>query len=307
MMKKRAFTLIELLVVIAIIALLLSIIIPALQNAKNLAAAAVCLANESSMTKAWLQYAEANKGFLMDGDTGDTLTGWNNVTIPENGTNVAYRVHNFVADPQNVAGARSNKDLTDKQRGYQKGALWPYIEAMKAYNCPADKRWTKPATNPYSAFGLPCIGEYRSYSMGAPYSLWTVQQNSATMESAAVVRKLNEIVSPGSKIVWLEEADGFGINHRTWNVYLGQYVWVDPFAIWHNGSSTFGYADGHAERHKWVDEITQTMAKYQFKNSANPRPEYNYPGYGSLPLNQRTDYLWFRAGYIPGRAKIPLN
>jgi prepilin-type N-terminal cleavage/methylation domain-containing protein len=58
------FTLIELLVVISIIALLLSILMPALQRAKDSAKAVVCLANSKQMGYAISLYAENNKGWL---------------------------------------------------------------------------------------------------------------------------------------------------------------------------------------------------------------------------------------------------
>jgi prepilin-type N-terminal cleavage/methylation domain-containing protein len=70
-MKKRnrlhhkAFTLIELLVVIAIIALLLAILMPALQIAKKKAAAAVCLVNTRNLSLAWYMYAQENDGKIM--------------------------------------------------------------------------------------------------------------------------------------------------------------------------------------------------------------------------------------------------
>jgi prepilin-type N-terminal cleavage/methylation domain-containing protein len=51
--KKAAFTLIELLVVISIIALLLSILMPALNRAKELTRAVICTSNQGQLSKAW--------------------------------------------------------------------------------------------------------------------------------------------------------------------------------------------------------------------------------------------------------------
>ena len=58
-----AFTLIELLVVVAIIALLVSILVPSLQNARELARCAVCSANQRAAFGAVQFYAEDNSGW----------------------------------------------------------------------------------------------------------------------------------------------------------------------------------------------------------------------------------------------------
>jgi len=63
-MKRKAFTLIELLVVIAIIALLLSIILPALKRVKNAARETVCKAHLRQIVLAGLTYADQNKDFF---------------------------------------------------------------------------------------------------------------------------------------------------------------------------------------------------------------------------------------------------
>lgn len=64
MFRKKAFTLIELLVVIAIIALLLSILMPALQKAKFAGQAIVCRNNLKSIGMAAMLYAEDHEQTL---------------------------------------------------------------------------------------------------------------------------------------------------------------------------------------------------------------------------------------------------
>jgi prepilin-type N-terminal cleavage/methylation domain-containing protein len=54
--KRRAFTLVELLVVVAIIALLVSILMPSLSRAKNLARVTICACNMSVAGRGVLQY-----------------------------------------------------------------------------------------------------------------------------------------------------------------------------------------------------------------------------------------------------------
>jgi len=62
MSKRTGFTLIELLVVIAVIALLLSILVPALRKVKKTAKVVVCKSNLRQLTMGVRLYAEANNG-----------------------------------------------------------------------------------------------------------------------------------------------------------------------------------------------------------------------------------------------------
>ncbi len=60
--RQRAFTLIELLVVIAIIAVLMAILIPALQRVKRQAAAVVCKSNLHTWGMIWHMYTQDHEG-----------------------------------------------------------------------------------------------------------------------------------------------------------------------------------------------------------------------------------------------------
>jgi len=60
----HGFTLIELLVVIAIIALLMGILMPALQRVKKQARSAACMANMHQWSQIWAMYCQDNDGFF---------------------------------------------------------------------------------------------------------------------------------------------------------------------------------------------------------------------------------------------------
>lgn len=64
---KQAFTLIELLVVIAIIAILASLLMPALSRAKQEGKRAVCLSNLKQLSLMWMMYADDNNDAIVNG------------------------------------------------------------------------------------------------------------------------------------------------------------------------------------------------------------------------------------------------
>ncbi len=118
-MKSKAFTLIELLVVIAIIAVLMAILMPSLNAARDQAKRVHCRSNVKTLSLAWFMYKDDYSDTLVNGNTGNGA--W--VTNPPNGANLQQQKDAIAA-----------------------GALFSYAgKDTDVYHCPSDRR--KQGTN----------------------------------------------------------------------------------------------------------------------------------------------------------------
>ncbi len=93
---RTGFSLIELLVVIAVIALLVSLLLPALAGVRRAARTAQCLSNLRSLEQAQALYSHDHKGALIDvglahGGVGDEALSWVNTLSEYYGTRLVVR------------------------------------------------------------------------------------------------------------------------------------------------------------------------------------------------------------------------
>jgi len=97
--RLKGFTLIELLVVVAIIALLISILLPSLSNAKKQAAAAACMSNLKQVTFALGMYRQDERGYLPDGPVGSL---WSEAAwgVPKKDLWFNLLVPKYIGDPK---------------------------------------------------------------------------------------------------------------------------------------------------------------------------------------------------------------
>ena len=125
----KGFTLVELLVVISIIALLLSVLMPALSKAREAGKRAVCLNNLKSLAVTWMMYADDNNDRLVNAMTSP---------LRKKGLNWNWETKNpsfwsYFHGPSWVGWWDDPGNLKAQIRAIEIGTLYPYCENVKLY------------------------------------------------------------------------------------------------------------------------------------------------------------------------------
>jgi prepilin-type N-terminal cleavage/methylation domain-containing protein/prepilin-type processing-associated H-X9-DG protein len=293
--SKPGFTLVELLVVIGIIALLIAILLPALNKARETAIRTKCLSNVRQMGIAILMYCTENKGVFPSLGTG------------KNGAVLATNSEMLHWQLDNPTTGKSTPSLTLQQGGVYDPliatqGIGPYLKVsptnVNMLRCPSD---------PSYMYRTGFTGENQSYSFS--YSInWDF--NGDTPINTVVVpggrHKITQVSDPADKILVIEE-DERTLDDSMCSIVETQVYWgdgnrlcmrhdavfgrkPDPMAITYpsktpwmpnaNGQGNVSFVDGHAAT------VARSYAHIASHTCGNLTDMPNPPG--DIPMHYNT-------------------
>ena len=254
--RRASFTLIELLVVIAVIAILASLLLPALTRAREQAQITQCLSNLRLIGLGVNMYVEEHAD-----------------TFPCRDSEQAGKP----GPRENYANALGGPDPNPVFLSYIAPAtnrpLYPYLGKSAVFHCPADKGmedfYTPEAWKPTKYAALGC-----SYRLNAALLNDTVQTPADPSYNLA-----------GKKESWAPEPAHFILLHEP------PAFWFDTYYHWHfaRGATTITPAQLDQDAQKFTSPILFVdghAVSYDFTHALKDNPQF--------PLEPTKDWMWYK-------------
>ncbi|HCO95461.1 MAG TPA: hypothetical protein DIU00_16180 [Phycisphaerales bacterium] len=265
MKRTNGFTLIELLVVIAIIAILMAILVPTLNRAKEQGKRAVCLSNLKQMMLAWMMYADDNDDKVV------RTRAVNDKTSPDQGW---------------VGWQYLDESKEQQFENIKRGRLFKYIKDVKAYRCPVASSYEGLRT-----YCVACVWN-NGFNRGRA-SVYGAQKDQIIMTRSSVKQ-------PALRMVF---ADTVGSDQDAmYTVMYNVPEWRNTPNWRHGGGCNFSFADGHVEFWKWTNiektvELAQRSEQLSQETGGIARMLNEFDQSDNEDLQRIQKATWGRLGY----------
>lgn len=231
---KEAFARADLIAVLAVVAVVGTLHFAALGNQSITADAAVCLSNFKRLIRGWQLYADDNGGRLARAYHGSFTTppdpgwigGWLTWDISTHNTNTLF----LIDDRWSLLGAYVGQDAA-------------------VFHCPADQF----VSQVQRLRGL----THRVRNVSGNIGIGGVNTDTGPLDPIYKrILTVSDFIFPSPAETWVHlEEHPDSVNDAAFFNPQANW-WIDQPGTFHAGATTFSFADGHVEIHRWQDSLS---------------------------------------------------